>query len=417
MMANKIKLKKYLLCTLIVSLVLIIDCITLNIYEYKTYTYDVNEKVSAIINKVLEKYPDVSKNDIVEILNSEYSEDSKEDVNDRKELSDTLLKEYGIDVEKEAIVLENDRKQRKFLVINALFLLDAFVIIVIIFLTYNKKKDKEISEITSYIEAINKKNYALSIDDMSEDELSILKNEVYKTTIMLKEIADNSLKDKKDLKKSMEDISHQLKTPITSILVMLDNLIDDEDMDKEIRDEFIRDIKRNVVNINFLVQAILKLSKFDANTIHFIKEDRLLKDIVDDSIKNVSALCDLRNISIEVAGDDSASIVCDFRWQVEAVINILKNCIEHSKDNDKIEVNYEINNVYALISIRDYGEGIAKEDLPHIFERFYKGQNSSSDSVGIGLALSKTIIEEDKGTVIVDSDERGTRFTIKYDII
>ena len=325
-----------------------------------------------------------------------------------------VLEEIGIDVNNESVVLENDSKQVQFLIINGCFILIALLIIVSIFLIYNRKKDKELAEITRYIEEINKKNYTIDIDEMSEDELSILKNEIYKTTIMLKEIADNSNKDKLQLKQSLEDISHQLKTPLTSILVMLDNLIDDEDMDKEIRQDFIRDIKRDVMNINFLVQEILKLSKFDANTINFIKNEKLLKDIVDESIKNVSALCDLKNIDIEKNGSEVATIYCDFRWQVEAITNILKKYIEHTRENNKIMIKYESNNVYSMISIRDFGDGIAKEDLPHIFERFYKGKNSSSDSVGIGLALAKTIVEEDKGNIYVDSDEKGTIFTVKY---
>ena len=126
---------------------------------------------------------------------------------------------------------------------------------------YNHKREKDIKDIAKCIEEINKKNYELEIDSISEDELSILKNEIYKTTIMLKEAADNSTKDKINLKKSLEDISHQLKTPLTSILVMLDNIIEDPDMDSSIRNDFIVDIKRNVNNINFLVQTLLKLSK------------------------------------------------------------------------------------------------------------------------------------------------------------
>lgn len=430
MMANKIKLKKFLLCVLIISMVLLGIYAALNIYEYHIYRKDINNKLSEIINAVVEKYPDVTKQDIGEIINDKSNKDSiskndsnNDDINkdnasenkvDKKNIDTQVLKDIGIDIDNESVILENDNKHDRFLIINICFLFLSIVIIVCIFLIYNRKKDKEIAEITRYIEEINKKNYTIDIDEMSEDELSILKNEVYKTTIMLKEIADNSNKDKLQLKQSLEDISHQLKTPLTSILVMLDNLIDDEEMDKEIRQDFIRDIKRDVVNINFLVQAILKLSKFDSNTINFIKEERLIKDIVGESIKNVSALCDLRNIKIEKNGDEKATIHCDFRWQVEAITNILKNCIEHSKDNEKIIIKYEKNNVYSLISIRDFGDGIAKEDLPHIFERFYKGKNSSSDSVGIGLALAKTIIEEDKGNIYVDSDEKGTIFAVKY---
>lgn len=417
MMANKIKLKKYLLCTLLIAIVLIGIFLSINIYEYYTYRKDINNKLTEIINEVAEKYPEVTKNDISKILNNKKSKKNDDNKNNN-ELNDgkntKVLEEIGIDVNNESVVLENDSKQVQFLIINGCFILIVLLIIVSIFLIYNRKKDKELAEITRYIEEINKKNYTIDIDEMSEDELSILKNEIYKTTIMLKEIADNSNKDKLQLKQSLEDISHQLKTPLTSILVMLDNLIDDEDMDKEIRQDFIRDIKRDVMNINFLVQAILKLSKFDANTINFIKDEKLLKDIVDESIKNVSALCDLKNIDIEKNGSEVATIYCDFRWQVEAITNILKNCIEHSRENNKILVKYESNNVYSMISIRDFGDGIAKEDLPHIFERFYKGKNSSSESVGIGLALAKTIVEEDKGNIYVDSDEKGTIFTVKY---
>ena len=284
----------------------------------------------------------------------------------------------------------------------------------IIFLSYNKKKEKDINDITKYIEEINKKNYELQIDSITEDELSILKNEIYKTTIMLKESAENSNQDKINLKKSLEDISHQLKTPLTSILILLDNLIDDPNMNAETRNDFITDIKREIININFLVQAILKLSKFDANTIHFIKQEITLNEIIEEAVKNVSTLCDLRNIKIEIIGDENAKIICDAKWQIEAITNILKNSIEHSQDNHKIVVKYEKNSIYSNIEIQDFGDGISQKDLKHIFERFYKGENASKESIGIGLALSKTIIEEDNGTISVDSNENGTKFTIKY---
>ena len=403
-MENKIGLKKYLLVTFLISVGAIILFVCINEYEAYIYRKNTNGKIGAIIGSVINKYPEVTEDEIIEIVNR------TDNNNDYKK----ILKKYGIDYENEYILDKNNRLTVKFLVIKIVFLVIVIGIIVCIFLVYNGQKDKELGKITNYIQRINKKEYALDIDEMSEDELSILKNEVYKTTVMLKEIASNTNKDKLQLKHSLEDISHQLKTPLTSILVMLDNLIDDEDMDKSIRNEFLRDIKRDVTNINFLVQAILKLSKFDANTINFIKSDKLLKEIVDEAIKNVSALCDLRNISIDVESDDNAKINCDFKWQVEAITNILKNCIEHSNDSSKIDIKCSENSVYAMISIRDYGEGISKEDLPHIFERFYKSANSSEDSVGIGLCLAKTIIEEDKGSIFVESDYKGTIFTIKY---
>ena len=401
-MKNKIELKKYIISTLIVFICLFILFLFLNIYEYKTYTKNFNNKISAIINVIKKDYPKITDKEIIKIIN-----------NDKTETNDFFNK-YGIDVNNKSILIKNDRDYRKFLTINLSFLTITVVILLIIYIRYNYKKEKDIKDIIKCIEQINKKNYEMQIDSISEDELSILKNEIYKTTIMLKEAAENSSKDKLNLKKSLEDISHQLKTPLTSILVMLDNIIEDSNMGEKIRNDFIVDIKRNVLNINFLVQSLLKLSKFDANTVHFVKQENDLKTIVEESIKNVSTLCDLRNINIKLNIKENSKIICDDKWQIEALTNIIKNAIEHSKNNSNIIINIKNNNVYSMIEVIDFGEGIAKKDIKHIFERFYKCKNTKTDSIGIGLALAKTIIEEDKGTISVESNKLETKFIIKY---
>ena len=335
-------------------------------------------------------------------------------LNNDKNESAEFFKKYSIDLNNTSILINNDVKFNIFLVVNISFLLVSIGILLAVFIRYNNKKENDIKDIIKCIEQINRKNYELQIDSISEDELSILKNEIYKTTIMLKESAENSNKDKLNLKKSLEDISHQLKTPLTSILVMLDNIIEEPDMDSSVRSDFIIDIKRNVVNINFLVQNILKLSKFDANTINFIKNEKSVREIVNESIQKVLPLCDLRNINIEFNCNKDSKIVCDYKWQVEAVTNILKNAIDHSTDADKIVINVDDNSVYSLIEIINYGEVISKKDMKHIFERFYKGENAKSDSIGIGLALAKNIIEEDNGNVSAESDNNKTIFSIKY---
>lgn len=401
-MKNKIELKKYIISTLIVFICLFVLFLFLNIYEYKTYTKNFNNKISAIINVIKKDYPKITDKEIIKIIN-----------NDKIETNDFFNK-YGIDVNNKSILIKNDRDYHKFLAINLSFLTITVVILLIIYIRYNYKKEKDIKDIIKCIEQINKKNYEIQIDSISEDELSILKNEIYKTTIMLKEAAENSSKDKLNLKKSLEDISHQLKTPLTSILVMLDNIIEDSNMEEKIRNDFIVDIKRNVLNINFLVQSLLKLSKFDANTIHFVKQENDLKTIVEESIKNVSTLCDLRNINIKLNIKENSKIICDDKWQIEALTNIIKNAIEHSKNNSNIIINIENNNVYSMIEVIDFGEGIAKKDIKHIFERFYKCKNTKTDSIGIGLALAKIIIEEDKGTISVESNKLETKFIIKY---
>lgn len=402
-MKNKIELKKMCITSCIVIIIFLITFSILIYKQYKTYTYNFNQKIAGIIDNVLEKYPDIEKREIVEILNSS------------DKTNNEILREYGIELDKDSVILENNTDFQKFIIIDVSTLIVFILILSIIVFKYNHSESKKINEITKYIEEINRGNYKLNIEENTEDELSILKNELYKITIKLKEVAENSQKDKTTLKDSLSDISHQIKTPITSILIMLDNILSDENMPEDIKKDFIKDIKREIVNIKFLVESILKLSKIDSNSIKFIKKEVFIKDIINKAVKNVSMLSELKNIEIIVSGDDSIKTICDLKWQVEAITNILKNCIEHSYENRKIYINYNQNNMYTELKIEDNGTGIDAKDLPHIFERFYKGKNSSSDSVGIGLALSKSIIESNNGYIQVDSElNKGTTFIIKY---
>lgn len=400
-MKNKIELKKYIKLSILITTIFLILTLIINTYEYIKYNQNFNNKIEEIIYILKTKYPLLSENEIITILNQE----SKETF---------TFKKYGLNTDKEAILIDNYKTYNKFLLINTAITITFLIIITTVFFIYNRKKEKNINEIIQYIKQINKRNYELKIDSISEDELSILKNEIYKTTIMLKEIAENSKNDKQNLKKCLEDISHQIRTPLTSIIIMLDNIIEDQKMDEKTKNNFIREIKRNILNINFLVENLLKLSKFDSNTIEYKKENTILANIIQNSIKNVSTLCDLKNIKIIVKGEENTKILCDFKWQVEAITNILKNCIEYSKENQKIYIEYSQNNVYTKVTIKDFGEGISAKDLPNIFDRFYKGKNSSMNSIGIGLALSKSIIEEDNGNINVTSSNKSTIFTIKY---
>lgn len=401
-MKNKEYLKHYLLQSLIVITIFSLLLIIVNTIEYNQYKRNFNYKINAILEKVEEKYPNLDQNDLVEILNS-------------KETEDNVLKDYGYDMDKDSYVSKNDNYNLIFGITKFGILLVAFISLIYLFIKHNLKNDKEIDKIIKCIEKINHKNYELDLDELSEDKLSILKQEIYKTTIMLKENAENSLKDKINLKNSLQDISHQLKTPLTSINILLDNIIDDPKMDDETRQRFIKNIKREITNITFLVQSILKLSKFEANTISFIREDVSVKKIVNETIKNVSNLCDLKNINIKVNNKCQNKINCDYKWQVEALTNILKNAVEYSYKDSKILIECDDNNVYTQIKIKDFGKGMDKEDAENIFKRFYKGKDAGKDSIGIGLSLSKAIIEKDNGRVSVESiKDNGTTFIIKY---
>ena len=408
-MKNKEVLKKYIIFTIVVFAIFMIILAIVNHIQYSSYNRNSNLAINQIINNIKKSYPEADINEIIQILN-----------NDNLEQTD-FLKEYGINIDKDTAVLSNQQDSKLFIIINCSILLTLLIVIICIFVKYNKNQNKKISEITKYIEDINRGIYTLSIQENSEDELSILKNELYKITVMLREQSENSIKDKMQLKKSLEDISHQLKTPLTSITIMLDNLLDNPNMDVDIRNDFIKSIYREISNINFFIQALLKLSKFDANTIKFNRKEEKIRDVIEQAQQNVETLCDLRKIKIETIPDlgqepfRNPEVVCDIKWQVEAITNIIKNCVEHSESGTKISIKYGKNDLYSEILIEDQGSGIDPEDLKHIFERFYKGKNSRKDSVGIGLSLAKTIIEKDNGYITVESEiGKGSKFCIRY---
>ena len=400
---KKLNYKNCIIVIITTILVFTIAISIINYIQYRNYTKNVNIVINEIVNNIQEQYPDVDINKIISMLN------------DENVSNENVLSQYGIDISKDSAILKNDLSYRNNILINLCIILIFSAIIIIVFVLYNKRQKNKIKEITNYIEQINNKNYALDIQDNNEDELSVLKNELYKITVMLKEQAENSAKDKINLKNSLEDISHQLKTPLTSITIMLDNILDSPDMDLQTRKEFIKDIYREIANVKFLVQNLLILSKFDANTITFNEKEEKLEDIIEEAKQNVASICDLKNIQIILEGKEDAKTTCDLKWQVEALTNILKNCAEHSNNNTKINVLYSENNMYSEIVIKDEGSGIDQKDLKHIFERFYKGKNSDKDSIGIGLSLAKTIIEKDNGFITVDSElGKGTTFNIKY---
>ena len=400
---NKVHLKKFLLISIIPIIVFLIIGNIFFFYQYHSYTQNYNNKIASLVNLLDKEYPDIDRNELISILNSD------------DKVSEDIFSRYGIDIQNESIIIENDRLFSGFIIVYNILFIGLALSIILLYLKHEKDQNKEIKKIARCIEEINKKNYSINIDENSEDELSILKNELYKITIMLKEDAENSKKDKLKLKDSLSDISHQLKTPLTSINIMLDNILDNPDMDSNTKEKFIQNIKREITNISSLVGEILKLSKLDASVIKFEEQQVFIDDIVESAISNVEMMAELKNINIEVNNRDNIKLVCDAKWQIEAITNILKNCIEHSKDDSTITIDIDSNKIYKQITIKDNGEGIDEKDLPHIFERFYKGKNSSKDSVGIGLALAKTIIEKDNGSIKVDSKKgKQTTFVIKY---
>ena len=399
-MKEKNKILIFGLCYIIIAIFVFL---MLSQIQYEKYTKQMNIVIAEIVDKIVEKYPDVEEEEIIKILNGTEQSQKK-----------YILEKYGYT--QNTVAIEEISKERSsFIKIDIAIIIAGGIAVTIGLLSYNKKREEKISDINSYIGKVNSGNYELKIEENGEDELTKLRNELYKTTVLLRETAENSEKEKTNLSNSLTDISHQLKTPLTSIRIMIDNIQNNPDMDEKTRNEFIEDISKQIDWISSLVISLLKLAKFDAGSIVMRDEEINVKKLIQNIISNLAILIDIKDIKIEENISEQITLFADYNWQLEALTNIIKNCVEHSFDGGKIKIKAESNSVFTKIIITDEGEGIEKKDLNRIFERFYKSAKSSENSIGIGLALAKTIIEKERGYIKVESEVgKGTKFEIKY---
>lgn len=363
---------------------------------------NVNNVIANIIGIIKSEYPNINDEEIIHILNS------TENLLEGKE----LLRKYGIEEDSYSVI--SMKKQAKDIIItNCIILITANLLFVLTFIGYLKHRQIKIEKLTRYIQKLSNKEYSLDIEENSEDELNSLKNELYKITVMLKETADNSVASREALSASVSDISHQLKTPLTSILILLDNLNESENMDNDTRKDFLREISKQIKDMNFLVIALLQLSRLDAGVVEFLEENINLSNMLYEIKNNLEIMAEVKNVELNIEGKKDVYINGDYNWNKEAIQNIIKNAIEHA--NSKVTVDISENDVYTKIEITDDGDGINENDIKHIFERFYKASNASQNSIGIGLSLAKDIIEKQNGYITVESKLGvGTKFIIKY---
>ncbi len=296
----------------------------------------------------------------------------------------------------------------------AFFVLGVSLFLISCTIIFTKWRYREIEQLSGYLRRISNGDYTLDVRDNHEGELSILKSDIYKVTRMLSEHGAILQEDKAKLTNAISDISHQLKTPLTSMMVMID-LLRDPQLAENKRVEFTRNIQVQLERMEWLVSSLLKLSKIDAGTLAFKKEPVSVKELVKRAVEPLLVPMDIKMQSLNMDGDENAAFIGDFNWSAEALINILKNCVEHTGEGGEISITYSENALFTEISIRDNGKGIAKEDLPYIFKRFYKGKNASDDSVGIGLAMAYSMITSQQGDIEVSSEPGvGTLFQIKF---
>ena len=286
------------------------------------------------------------------------------------------------------------------------------LLLMLVFCISTYKRYQRISSLADDINQVLHGDSSIDFDHYSEGELSILHSEIYKMTVRLREQQQKLINEKKYLADSLADISHQIRTPLTSINLLVERL-SASGLTDECRHQLTNELYELLDRIDWLITTLLKISKLDAGTVSFNKETVSLETLIKRSCSPLLIPMELhgQELIIRAEGD----FYGDPAWTSEAVGNIVKNCMEHTPDGGRIEIDAAETALYSEIVIKDNGTGISPEDLPRIFERFYKGKNSDGKSFGIGLALSRMIIAEQKGTVKAENRKNaGAMFTIRF---
>lgn len=285
-------------------------------------------------------------------------------------------------------------------------------LLIMIYYISTYKRYKRIASLASDINKVLHGDSTISLENYSEGELAILHSEIYKMTVRLREQQNNLINDKKYLADSIADISHQIRTPLTSINLLV-QLLSAPNLTDERRQELTHELYGMLSRIDWLITTLLKISKLDAGTVTFKEEKVSLQTLINKSCSTLLVPIELRGQELVI--NANGNFVGDLAWTCEAIGNIVKNCMEHTHEGGKIEIDSSENALYTEIIIKDNGTGITKEDMPHIFERFYKGKDSDDKSFGVGLALSRMIITSQKGTVKAENrNPHGAKFTIRF---
>lgn len=276
------------------------------------------------------------------------------------------------------------------------------------------RRYRKIADLSRKIDGVLHGGESFDFNEYSEGELSVLRTEIFKMTIRLREQTEALRKDKVYLADSIADISHQIRTPLTSINIIL-SFLSRPGLSENRRLEHIKELKTMVSRIDWLISALLKMAKLDAGTAKLQRGRVSVKELVKRAADTIAIPMELREQELRVSMAGDVSYFGDLSWSVEAIENILKNCMEHTPDRGVLSVAAQENALYTEIVVSDDGKGIDKNDLPHLFERFYKGKNSSDQNIGIGLALSRMIITSQNGTIKAENNSGGgARFTVRF---
>ena len=378
-----------------------VTSLTLNLIKEK-----VVENNQAIIGNILTDRPELEE-EIIDIITQG---NSKENIELGRKILDKYNYNSNITLKNEPIINES---MKYIFNINCIFICIILMLCMILTLSCFKKIYDDIKDMTDYAyNSSEGRNFEMKHRNQ-EGQIGLLKTELIKMTNILKEKVELLNNEKIFLNNTISDISHQLKTPMTSLIILNDLMY--EDLRKETKIEFLDKIKSQLNRMEWLVKSMLKLSKVEAKVINFEKKEVKINELIKRSVAPSLIPMEIKNIKLSIDGDENTSYIGDINWSSEAFVNIIKNCIEHTPQGGKIDINYAQNPLYCEVVIKDSGEGIDKKDLPHIFKRFYKGKTSKEDSVGIGLAMAKSIIESQNGDIYIESEiNKGTEFHIIF---
>lgn len=378
-----------------------VTSLTLNLIKEK-----VVENNQAIIGNILTDRPELEE-EIIDIITQG---NSKENIELGRKILDKYNYNSNITLKNEPIINES---MKYIFNINCIFICIILMLCMILTLSCFNKIYDDIKDMTDYVyNSSEGRNFEMKHRNQ-EGQIGLLKTELIKMTNILKEKVELLNNEKIFLNNTISDISHQLKTPMTSLIILNDLMY--EDLPTETKIEFLDKIKSQLNRMEWLVKSMLKLSKVEAKVINFEKKEVKINELIKRSVAPSLIPMEIKNIKLSINGDENTSYTGDINWSSEAFVNIIKNCIEHTPQDGRIDINYAQNPLYCEVVIKDSGEGIDKKDLPHIFKRFYKGKTSKEDSVGIGLAMAKSIIESQNGDIYVESEiNKGTEFHIIF---
>ena len=400
------EIKSYVKSFFILFVITIVLCVGTTFSAINIIKDKVIENNQAIIGQIISQRPEVEE-EIIDIITQG---NSKENINLGKEILAKYNYGNNLSLINEPIIKES---MRKIFIIFLILICFILIVSLILSLLYFGKIYKDIKDMTDYVyNSSEGRNFEMK-NRNQEGQIGLLKTELIKMTNILKEKVELLNNEKIFLNEVISDISHQLKTPMTSLIILNDLMY--EDLPKETKIEFLEKIKSQLNRMEWLIKSMLKLSKVEAKVIDFEKKEVKVSELIKKSISPSLIPMEIKNIELTVNGDENISYIGDINWSCEAIVNIIKNCVEHTDINGKINISYEENPLYCEVVIKDSGEGIDKKDLPHIFKRFYKGKSSKDDSVGIGLAMAKSIIESQNGDIYVKSEKnKGSEFHIIF---